>query len=184
MIELACPESCHYLQSAREQAARREVELRAREMEAEGKSLSAITERIIAINYIIEKAIVESHRSTEGIPMRDLDDREALAAVQNAIKNLEIEESGLIYEERAQSPRVQQVSRRIRAELDEVASKITPEERPTRSETLRALRFVRDNIESQLRREEGDPHPQGFIRHSALFLPWPKESAKPLIIPG
>ena len=117
MIELACPESCHYLRSAREQAGPREVALRAREMQAEGRSISDINERILAITFTIEKATIESQRATEGLSLQDLDDSEALAAVENTIKNLETEESGLIYEHRAQSPRVQQVSQRIREGL-------------------------------------------------------------------
>jgi hypothetical protein len=184
MIELACPESCHYLRSAREQAGPREAALRAREMQAEGKSISDINERILAITFTIEKAIIESQRATEGPSLHDLDDSEALAAVENTIKNLETEESGLIYEHRAQSPRVQQVSQRIREGLEKLSAELMAEERPTRSETMRALRFVRDNIESHLRRASGEPRSRGFIRHSALFFPWPEQVSKPLIITG
>jgi hypothetical protein len=184
MIELACPESCHYLKSAREQAGPREVEIRTREMQAEGRPIADIDERLLVLTFVIEKAIIESQRESEGIPMRDLDDREALAAVENSIKNLEIEGSGLIYEQRDSSPRIQQVSRRIRAELDEVSSKLVAEERPTRSEILKALRFVRDNISSQARRAEGVTRSRNYIRHIALFFPWPGESTKPLIITG
>jgi hypothetical protein len=184
MIELACPESCHYLKAAREQSGTREVRLRTREMQAEGMPIADINERMLVITFIIEKAIIESQRETEGIPLRDLDDQEALAAVENSIKNLEIEGSGLIYEQRAQSPRIQQVSQQIRAEIDELSSKLIAEERPTRSETIKALRFVRDNIASQLRRAEGEPGSRNYIRHIALFFPWPEETTKPMIITG
>jgi hypothetical protein len=182
MIELACPESCHYLQSAREQAGAREAQLRMREMEAEGKSLSDIDDRLLAINYIIEKAIIDFQREIAGALMPELDDQEVLAAVENSIKNLETEGSGLIYEHRASSPRVQEISRRIRLALDDMAEKLIAEHRPPRSENLRALRFSRDNIESHLRRSAGASGSRNYIRHTAMFFPWIRESSEPLIV--
>lgn len=182
MIELACPESCRYLQSAREQAGPREVEFRAREMQAEGKSFADLNDRILNIAFAIEKSIIETQRATKGMDMRDLKDQDVLDAVENAIKNIETEGSGLIYEHRASSPRIQEVSQNIRADLDELSAELIAEDRPTRSEVLRALRFVRDNALSHLRRTGNDPGSRGYIRQMALFVPWPEESRGPLIV--
>ena len=64
--------------------------------------------------YLIEAAIIAAQRGTDGMAIKDLLDKEALAAVETTIKNFETEESGVIYEHRAASPRIQEVSRRIR----------------------------------------------------------------------
>ena len=114
MIELACPESCQYLRSAREQAILRERELQTKEKDAaetsaEVRQLEAevnILPRLMPLVYTVDQAIVKTVRET----FRDAEDLEVLAALDNAIKNFETESTGLIYEHRTSSPRVQAIS--------------------------------------------------------------------------
>lgn len=179
MIELACPEECPYLRAARESLSERERELRQRESAAEGAVRSPVTERMLPFLLTIENSIVSARRGTKGAAISDLNDEDALAAIENAIKNLQTEESGLIYEHHGQSPRIEEVSRRIRAALDDLSARMPAEARPRRSEIIQSLERVRDQIRSHIKRGEGA---LGYLRFISLFSPWPKEAAKPKII--
>jgi hypothetical protein len=186
MIELACPEPCPYLQSARAQAGQRETELRAKEMAAEGKPAPRFDDRFMSSVYLIEAAIIGAQRGTGGAAFNDLLDEEALAAVETAIKNYETEDSGVIYEHPAASPRIQEVSRRIREGFDQLNDRAGGEARLRRGDIIRALKYERDSIRAHyLRAPRGEADSQrarSYIRHIALFFPWPEEATKPLII--
>jgi hypothetical protein len=189
MIELACPESCPYLQSARAQAGERENELRRKEMAAEGKPVPRFDDKTISAVYLVEAAIIGVQRGTGGPGFPDLLDEEALAAVENTIKNIETEESGVIYEHRAASPRVQEVSRRIREGFDQLNERAGGgEERLRRGDIIKGLKYVRDTLRAHslrahaLRGEADSARSRSYIRHITLFFPWPDEATKPLII--
>jgi hypothetical protein len=181
MIKLACPESCQYLRSGREQAAARERELHSKEV-AEGRFIPEITRRLMTALYAVDNAIVEARRDKNS-RLSDLVDAEALAAVETAIKNLETEESGLIYEHRGTSPRVEELSRRIRSALDELSKSMPGEDRLRRAEMIKVLNFTRETIKSHIRRGAAEPvSSRSYIRYISLFIPWPEEATKPLII--
>ena len=183
MIELACPESCQYLQSARAQAGEREGELRMKELAAEGKPRPQFDDRFLSALYLIEGAIVAAQRGTGGTAFKDLVDEEVMAAVETTIKNFETEESGVIYEHRAASPRVQEVGRLIREGFEGLNNRASAEERLRRGEIIKALKFVRDTVRAHARRTDADPaRSRSYIRHITLFFPWPEEDTKPLII--
>lgn len=179
MIELACPEDCLYLRAARESLAERERELRRREAEAEGALRSPVTERMLPFVLTIENALAGARRGTKGAAINDLNDMEALEATENAIKNLQTEESGLIYEHQGASHRIEDVSRRIRTALDELVERMPAEARPRRSELIQSLERVRNQIRVHIKRGEG---PAAYLRFISLFLPWPQEEAGPKII--
>lgn len=181
MIELACPESCQYLRAGRAQTAEREREFRTKEA-AEGRFMPEISQRLLPALYAVDSAIVAAQRD-KNAHLSDLTDAEVLDAVETTIKNLETEESGLIYEHRAPSPRVEEVSRRIRAVLDEVNKNAPGEDRLRRGEMVKLLSFTRNFIKSQIRRgaaEHGSS--RNYIRYISLFIPWPEETTRPLII--
>jgi hypothetical protein len=183
MIELACPEGCQYLRSAREQAASRERELRAKELAAEGKPVPDVDERVMMALFIIDGAIIAAERESHGLMFGGPLDSEVLSAVENTIKNVETESSGIIYEHRAGLPRVQDVSEHIRAALDRAAEQAPADQRLRRDEILKALGIVRDTIKAHMRRgNQGPEASRNYIRHMALFYPWPEKQAKPLIV--
>lgn len=186
MIELACPESCQYLRSAREQAIARERELQSKEAASatpgEARLLEAdadIVPRLRPLVYVVDEAIVRTLRET----FRDLEDLEALAALDNAIKNFETESTGLIYEHRTSSPRVQAISHNIRSTLEALSGKSGLEDRVTRADMISAIKYVRSRIRRHVKRAEKEPsNSRGFIRQVALFYPWSPEATKPLIV--
>lgn len=182
MIELACPESCPYLVDARTTASNRQSALPPKETTALGAPDLRLNERgMISLNAI-ERAIVNVQRGIGTSALRDLDDTEILSAVENTIKNLETEESGLIYEHRA-APRIDQLSRRIREGLDDIGRDLPADARPRRSEILKALTFTREAVKVHTLRAAGDPEAsRAFIRYVTLFYPWPEEATAPLII--
>lgn len=182
MIELACPESCHYLIQAREQMARREGDLRLKEMEAEGKPPQRLSEMAMDIISMIYGSIVRAQRDPEGTPIRDLKDYEILEAVNVAFKNLRTEASGLIYEHASTSPRIDKVSQSIRSVVDKLIGQDTPEGRITRTETIKALEFVRGELTAHLKRADGDTYSRNFLHYIALFVPWPAAETAPRII--
>ena len=179
MIELACPEGCAYLQSARDSVADREQQFRARESAARGEVLPEVTQRMLPALITIETGIVNAKRGIKGAAIDDLVDAEILAAVENLISNYRIEESGLIYEQTAATHRIEEVGRRIRAELDELGERYAAEHHPRRSEVLETLERVREMIESHKRRGEGE---RSYLRFISLFTPYPEEAAGPRII--
>ncbi|HXG92126.1 MAG TPA: hypothetical protein VNN73_07105 [Blastocatellia bacterium] len=179
MIELACPETCSYLRDARDSAAERERIMREREAATEGRVIPQITERLLPILLMTESTIINTKRGLKGSAIEDLDDREALEAVENVIKNLQTEESGLIYEHTAANPRAEELSRRIRAALDELVARYGEQSPPRRGEIIQALEHIRGAIQSHIKRGEDR---RSFLRYIALFFPWPEEAAKPQII--
>jgi hypothetical protein len=105
------------------------------------------------------------------------------AAVENTIKNLETEESGLIYEHRAAAHRIDELSRRIRGHIDEIGKDEPADTRPRRSDILKALTFTRDAVKAHMLRAPDDPESsRTFIRYTVLFYPWPEQATRPLIV--
>jgi hypothetical protein len=182
MIELACPESCSYLIEARSTASERERLLIQKEAASNPRNLSLTERGLLALN-IIEQAIVYTQRGVERTALRDLTDEEIFAGVENAIKNAETEESGLIYEHGAASPRIAEVSRRIREALDKMSAEIPAEARPRRSDALKALTFTREAVKAHMRRGDGDAEfSRGYLRYVTLFSPWPEEATRPILL--
>ena len=182
MIELACPESCSYLIEARTTVSEREMALRRKETASDPRDMTLNERGFVALDAI-QHAVVNAQRGIGGIAFRDLDDVETLEAIETTIKNIETEESGLIYEHRAASPRIGELSRRIREGLEQIAKDVPPESRPRRSEILRALVFMREALNAHQRRAAGNPEAaRSFIRYITLFYPWPEQATTPLIV--
>lgn len=182
MIELACPESCPYLIEARTNASRREMELRRRET-AEHPHDLVLSDAAFLVLESIESAIVSAQRNVGGAALHGLDDSDVLAAVENTIKNLEIEESGLIYEHHAAARNIDELSHRIREYIDEIGQDQPADTRPRRSDILKALTFTRDAVKAHTLRAPDDPESsRSYIRYTALFYPWPEQATRPLIV--
>lgn len=181
MIELACPESCSYLIEARSTAVQREKLLLQKEAAANKRDLR-MTERALLALSIIEEAMVKTQRGLSGPALRDLKDAEIIAALENAIKNAETEESGLIYEHSAASPRITEVSRRVREALGKMAEEIPAEVRPRRADIVKALAFARDAAKAHTRHAARPESSTSYVRYITLFSPWPEDAAKPLIV--
>lgn len=182
MIEIACPESCHYLTEAREQTAKREGDLRLKEMMVAGKPPQMLSELSMDMISLIYGSIVNAQRNPEGVPTRDLKDEEILEAVDLVFKNFRTEESGLIYQHMSPSARVDKVSRSIRTMIDNMVGQDTQEGPVTRNATIKALEFVRGELEAHIKRADGNPSSRNFLLYIALFVPWPKAAFEPRII--
>jgi hypothetical protein len=181
MIVLACPDACDYLRAARIEARDREADLRMKEARAGGSLDLGMNERAMAAAYLTDMAIVASYRGTNGKPISDLNDAEALAALENAIRNLETEDTGLIYEHRDASPRVQQeLSERIRNGIEEAFEEKPAESRPRRGEIVRGLKYIRDAVQAHMKRPGAQQ--QDYIRYASLFCSWPTEATRDRII--
>jgi len=180
MIELACPDSCSYLRAARAESRDREVEQRSKEARAGGSLDLGMNQRSMAVAYLTDQTIVNAHRGIGGSRIERLTDQEALAAIENAVKNLETEESGLIYEHRDTSPRISELSGRLRRKIAEAFENELVEARPRRSELIRALNYIRDAIRAHAAREGAQA--DSYIRYVSLFCPWPEESTTSLIV--
>jgi len=176
-IELACPESCSYLRDAQVRASQLNGELRSRDR-ALDRAITAATQRSLPLVFVVQGAILDAYRGIKGQPLRGLKDSEILEAVENAIKNLETQDSGLIYEHQA-PPRVDALSRGIREALDGINERTPAESRLRRSELLKLLELMRAWIDAHMR--NGEEH-NSYLRHISLFIPWPSELARPLII--
>lgn len=176
MLEIECPESCQYLASGRLQASEREQEMVEKETAAAGKVLPWLNDRARDCLAATRWTIVEIQRRA----FSDLQDWEISAAIENAIRNLETESAGIIYEHREYSTRVQELSRKIRKTLDELHSDQPTEFRPKTRDILEALHCLHDNVELHTRR--GDP--RSFIRYTALFYPWREDQPNEIVITG
>lgn len=176
-IELACPESCSYLRDAQILASRLNGELRSRDATLD-RAITGATQRSLPLVFVVQGAILNAYRGIKGQPLSGLKDGEILEAVENAIKNLETQDSGLIYEHQA-PPRVDALSRSIREALDDINARTPAESRFRRSELLKLLELMRAWIGAHMRNGEED---NSYLRHISLFIPWPSELTKPLII--
>lgn len=174
---MACPESCSYLRDALIQASERDAELRMKD-QALDRAIAGTPQRALPLVFVVQGAIVNAFRGAKAEPLRDLKDSETLEAIDNAIKNLETEDSGLIYEHHA-PPRVDELSRGIREALDDINDRTPSESRFRRNEILKVLSLVRVWIDAHMRNSEED---NSYLRHISLFIPWPAETARPLII--
>lgn len=158
--------------------AAREAEWRERERAA-GIRRPELGQQWLAFLLMTQHAIVNAHRGIEGAKVADLTNGEILEALDNAIQNLQTGTSGLIYEHRATSARIEEVSRRIRAGLDQLIERFPAEHRPRPQDLITVLKSERAAVEGHIRRGEDE---LSHLRYISLFLPWPEEKAKPLII--
>lgn len=180
MVELACPDSCEYLRSARAESRDRESDTRMREARGGAPLDLGMNQRSMAVAYLTDQAIAASFRGTNGPALSGLNDSEVLVGLDNAIKNLETEATGLIYEHREASTRAQELSGRIRVGIDKAFEKEPAEIRPRRTEVIRAIKYIRDAVQAHTKRP--DAHPQDYIRYVSLFCPWPEEASRDRII--
>lgn len=156
--------------------------LRRKETAADPRDLKLNERGLLALDGI-QRAIVNAQRGIGASAFHNLDDAEMIDAIENTIKNIETEESGLIYEHRASSSRVGELSRRIRDGLDEIAKEAPAEARPRRTEILKALTVIREAAAAHIQRAAGDPEAsRTFIRYISLFYPWPEQATTPLIV--
>lgn len=142
------------------------------------RAIAGAPQRALPLVFIVQSAILNAFRGAKAEPLRALKDSEILEAVDNAIKNLETEDSGLIYEHHA-PPRVDALSRGIREALDNIKERTPSESRFRRSEVLKVLSVVRALIDAHMRNGDED---NSYLRHISLFVPWPAEMARPLVI--
>jgi len=182
MIELACPESCPYLIDARKIASDREWELLRNDNAFDLRALQMTDPAFLALDGM-QHSIVEAQRGIDSIPFRDMNDADVLAAADIAIKNLETEESGLIYEHRSGSPRINELSRHILAGVDNAVKEYPLERRPRREDVLKALTFLRNSAQAHINRASVDTESaRSFVRYLTLGYPWPEQATTPLII--
>lgn len=167
MIEIRCPESCEFLASGRLSAIERERQIRAKESPADGSRNRPVTERQEVIILTIEWAIVRFQREFYS----GLTDADVLAGVNNAIRNLETESSGLIYEHKEYSSYADELSKRVRAELEEFAQKYETVERIATEDRIDALNFINDLLKIHMHRND----PRSYVRHIVQFFPWSVE---------
>jgi hypothetical protein len=182
MIEISCPESCPYLINARATAVERERELRKKEGSTIGPPDVNLNQRALICIQAIERALVDAARGVTKLSIHDLDDTEICASIENAVKNLETEESGLIYEHRASTFTIDQLGKSIRQALDAAAAELPAETRPRRSDMLKALTFERDAVKRHIQRGGDREALRSYLHYVSLFYPWPAEATGPLIV--
>ena len=181
MIELPCPETCSYLIEARTSVGHREKELRRKE--ASDRRTLILNDRALVSVHAIEVAVVQAQRGIGAFSFRDMKDADMLAAVENCAKNLDTEESGLIYEHRSHAPRVDELSRSIKTTFDEMFKDVPVEHRPRNADLTRALNYTREGLQAHLKRPSTNADSaRSYLRFISLFHPWPAESTSPLIV--
>jgi hypothetical protein len=169
MIDLACPVTCGYLISAREHAKTREGEIISRQFGEMGIKLNPSRVHM-TLGIAIDEAIVAIQRES----YKDIDDSEILSAIDNAIKNIETAGTGLIYEHKDASKRIQELSAKMRTRLDEVVAKFPVESRPRSLDILEALKLIGNLVRAHVRSGEDK---QAYLRYITLFHPWDRNEA-------
>ena len=183
MLELACPEDCQYLIDARAHAGSRESELIRPEL-TRAKTRSRLeSNRFVAALYALDSGVIAVNRGIETEAIRDLVDEEVLLALENVLKNLETADSGLIYEHRPPTMRIQRLSRGIQEALEKAIKEAPPEMRPSRSDQVDAVKLNIERVRAHMKRGGEEPaRSRSYLRHVSLYYAWPVESTKPLII--
>jgi hypothetical protein len=165
MLYIGCPESCHYLKAGRESSLERSREFRLRYYGQTGKTFPKLTKEMADFLYFVELRIVMAQREQ----IRDLEDRDILEAVETLIKNLQTEH--IIYEHRALSERAQQLSRRLRADIESIGL--------PRADMIDALSSLCDLIRAYVERSND---PQAYLRGTAILFPWERSDRDKLIL--
>ncbi|MBN2338551.1 MAG: hypothetical protein JXP48_08430 [Acidobacteria bacterium] len=128
VLEIACPDSCPFLEAGRERDARsyRKVlgRLPARDREIHERVLERYPEAIARLEYTLAR---------QRIRQRDLADRHARDAVDLLLESCRAEDAGIVYERTSEDPRVEGVRREIRAAVESVR-------RPREGEGMPGLR--------------------------------------------
>lgn len=167
MIELACPDTCGYLISAREHAKTKEGDIVAKQFAEMGIKFNP-NRAHMTLGIAIDEAIINVQRES----YKDIDDSEILAAIENAMKNMETAGTGLIYEHKDASRRVQELSQKMREHLDEVVGKFPPENRPRSLDVIEALKLIGSLVRAHIRAGEDR---RSYLKYIAMFHPWGKE---------
>ena len=175
MMGIRCPESCTYLEEARNTEAEKAVQLLMSHFDPAYVSELYDDESCLQVMILIEATIANTQR----YDYNDLGDSEIMGALNNAVKNLETAESGLIYEHGETSPRVQDLSLAIRDALEEAMAELPADELPDLTEIIEIIRFERAFAELLGRNESNS---RAFVRHVALMTPWREDEAEPRII--
>jgi hypothetical protein len=182
MFELQCPEACRYLKPAREQAVERERELRSKEMPIEGRRRYGLDDSSWSAITLIDRAIIDYQRSLDAGQRRRITDEDVLEAVETVIRNLETADSGIIYHHRAVSPIVESISAQITKSLEELSGQKDSGQPILPADVTKALNYERDVLRAHVRRGGEGRDTSSYIRQLSLFIPWPEESAGPIII--
>jgi hypothetical protein len=169
MIELACPDTCGYLISAREHAKNREGDIVTKQFAEMGIKFNP-NRTHMALGIAIDEAIIAIQRES----YKDINDSEILTAIENAGKNLETAGTGLIYEHQDASRRVQELSQKIRTHLDEVVGEFPAENRPRSLDVIESLKLIGSLVRAHIRAGEDK---RSYLKYIALFHPWSKEQA-------
>jgi hypothetical protein len=152
----------------------RDRDLRHREAERSPAPLLA-TRQINAVD-LIYWTIVQAQRNV----YQNLVDADVIAAVDNALKNLETEDAGLIYEHKEFSVVADDISQRIRTAFDKLSEDVPAELLPKRGDVIAALKFVAHT--ARMHSKPGEA--RSFLRFIAQFYPW-KDAAdgSPIVLP-
>lgn len=179
MIELACPEHCQYLREARTTTLDRRTEKLVEHLMSRGlENMLETLKRFEPVILWIDRAVVQVQRYT----FRNLSDHEVLEGLKNALKTYETLDRGIIYEHKAESPRIQAVTDAVLQALNEIKADLQQQGRShliTTRDFLACLQFTVEYL--QLEMTEG--HSQAALRASALFHPYPKQESQ-IIITG
>jgi hypothetical protein len=119
--------------------------------------------------YFVESRIVMAQREQ----IRHLEDRDIAEAIETLIKNLQTQDSGIIYEHRALSERAQQLSRRLRADIESLSIDLP------RADMIDALASLRDLVRAHIERSND---PQAYLRARAILFPWERSDRDRLIL--
>ncbi|HKV42012.1 MAG TPA: hypothetical protein VJX67_22600 [Blastocatellia bacterium] len=164
MIDIACTEDCTFLRAGRENATNK-----AKEMASKGGAMltkrSPLNEAQELTIVLAGDAIVKLQRKE----LPDMVDTEVLEALDNAARNLDTADSGLIYEHQHSSPRIQQLSKAIRRRIEEVNLELGPDEQLTRLDVTTGLDFLKEIVSIHIR--HGDDE-RSYIRYTAHHIPW------------
>lgn len=169
MLHIGCPESCHYLKAGRESSLERSREFRLKYHGEAGRPFPKLTKEMADFLYFVESRIVMAQREQ----IRHLEDRDIAEAIETLIKNLQTQDSGIIYEHRALSERAQQLSRRLRADIESLSIDLP------RADMIDALASLRDLVRAHIERSND---PQAYLRARAILFPWERSDRDRLIL--
>ncbi|MGH9829847.1 MAG: hypothetical protein ACREDR_42090, partial [Blastocatellia bacterium] len=112
-----------------------------------------------------EAAIVQARRSH----LKGITDKDILDAIENARKNLQTADTGLIYEHHAASPVVRELSRYIRDGIEEFNEEALSSQKVTTVDELNAFERLAEIVQIHIERGEDE---QSYLRSISVRVPW------------
>ena len=176
MINLECPESCSYLKSGRAAALEKVFDERARYIDDHGVPFDNEIPGFGEIMTTIESMIIAVLREK----FKSLTDQDVAEGIDNVVRTMETQRSGIIYSHQANTAAAQAVSDSVMEVIDLLKERVRSDYGPSASQLMTIVRAIRQAIAFHMSRSTDG---RDYLRFTTQFYPYPEKKESLIIAP-